>query len=123
MRRGLLEDSGWWDFRHPYLVDEATYCRVLMHGDFVPDTEVGAEFRLNVGQWSVELAGDQSSQVIAFHESLLKEHPEIVTRSDVRRGNLMARLMARQRRLSYVLLRRRMSSRIERRDMLWKSNH
>ena len=110
MRREDLVAHGYWDFRNPYMVDLATYVNVLMSGDFVADREVGAKFRLNGGQWSVALAKKQSTQVMAFHEWLLAEHPEIVTPSDVRRGNLQARSMAWKRRVLYMLLGKRMSS-------------
>lgn len=110
MRREDLAKRGYWDFRNPYLVDLATYVNVLLDGDFIADREVGAKFRLNGGQWSVALATKQSSQVMAFHQWLRAQHPEVVSENDVRRGNFRARTMAWQRRLLYLLLGKRMSS-------------
>ena len=34
-----LHDAGDWYDRFPYLIDQASYSRVLMQGDFVPDTD------------------------------------------------------------------------------------
>jgi len=109
LRREILESVGFWDFSHPYLVDQATYVRVLLHGSFVPDRTPGAVFRLNLGQWSVALADEQFDQVADFHRSMHQLRPDIVRSQDVRIGNARAWLMAQQRRLTYRVLQRRMS--------------
>lgn len=109
MRRDALERAGYWDFSHPYLVDQATYVNVLLEGDFVPDVVPGAAFRLNIGQWSVALTDQQFDQVSGFHRSMNERYPNIVSASDVRIGNVRAWLMAQQRRLTYRILQRRMS--------------
>lgn len=108
MRRADLIATGGWFARFPYLIDQATYSRVLLRGDFAPDSEVGATFRMSDSQWSVALVREQSEQARAFHAWLCAEHPDIVSRADVRVGDLRASLMARARRLSYRLLKRRM---------------
>lgn len=109
MRRdALVGTDGWFD-RFPYLIDQATYSRVLVGGQFVPDPEVGATFRMSTTQWSVALVREQSAQASGFHEWLHAQYPSVVTSTDVRIGNLRARLMARARQLSYRLLKRRMS--------------
>lgn len=114
MRRDALVESGLWDFRNPYLVDEATYIRVLLLGGrFVADPEVGAQFRINSGQWSVELAASQADNVTAFHRTLRREHPEVLSTADMALGNVRARLMAVQRRITYRVLGRRMLSRAQ----------
>lgn len=109
MRREALEASGYWDFSNPFLVDQATYVNLLLHGDFAPDFEPGAVFRLNLGQWSVALADRQFEQVSSFHRAIHERAPEIVSESDVRLGDVNAWLMAQRRRLVYRILRRRMS--------------
>ncbi|KRB36260.1 glycosyltransferase family 2 protein [Microbacterium sp. Root180] len=108
MRRDRLAQSGGWFDRFPYLIDQATYSRVLLSGDFAPDREVGATFRMSVTQWSVALVREQSDQARGFHAWLLAEHPEVVSATDVRIGDVRSTAMARARRLSYRLLERRM---------------
>jgi glycosyltransferase involved in cell wall biosynthesis len=108
MRTAALHDSGGWFGDFPYLIDQATYSRVLMTGDFAPDNEVGATFRMSTSQWSVALTKDQSAQARAFHHWLRENYPDVLTAGDVRQGDLRATLMARARRLSYTILKRRM---------------
>jgi len=108
MRRADLEKAGWWDGRFPYLIDQASYSNVMIRGDVVALPEVLASFRVSASQWSVRLMRQQAEQAIAFHESFAREHPGLVSRAQVRRGNLKARLMAWARRLAYIWLRRRM---------------
>jgi len=108
IRRDVLELDNLWFFDFPFLVDQATYLRALVHGEFVPDLEVGAAFRMNSGQWSVALTGKQSEQVRAFHEWFHLTHPDIVTRADLVIGNARAAIMAQVRKLSYVILKNRM---------------
>lgn len=108
MRRDALAASGGWFDRFPYLIDQASYSRVLLSGDFVPDPEVGATFRMSATQWSVALVREQAGQAHAFHAWLAEEHPGVVSTADRRLGDLRASVMARARRLSYRLLERRM---------------
>ncbi|WP_040424726.1 glycosyltransferase family 2 protein [Agromyces subbeticus] len=108
MRRDVLERTGWWDSRFPYLIDEATYVRVLLQGDFVGVDQSLAAFRVSSSQWSVRLVRDQARQTIGFHDWLAEEHPAVVRSSDRRYGNLRARAMARARQLTYAYLGRRM---------------
>ncbi|GAA1725725.1 glycosyltransferase family 2 protein [Microbacterium paludicola] len=108
MRRDLLAAEGGWFDRFPYLIDQATYSRVLLHGDFAPDPEVGATFRMSDTQWSVALVAEQAGQAHGFHAWLHKTHPGVLSSFDRRYGDLRASLMARARRLSYRVLQRRM---------------
>lgn len=108
MRRAALDETGGWFDRFPYLIDQATYSRVLLHGAFVPDLETGATFRMSASQWSVALVREQAEQAARFHAWVRAEHPAVVSAGDVRMGNLRAAIMARARRLSYRLLKRRM---------------
>jgi glycosyltransferase involved in cell wall biosynthesis len=108
MRTAALRDTGGWMPDFPYLIDQASYTRVLLTGDFAADPEVGATFRMSSSQWSVALTKDQSSQARAFHHWLREHHPETLTRADVAIGDTKAALMARARRLSYLMLKRRM---------------
>jgi glycosyltransferase involved in cell wall biosynthesis len=108
MRRDALMATGGWFDRFPYLIDQATYSRVLLQGTFAPDDEVGATFRMSASQWSVALVREQSDQARGFHAWLRAEYPDLLSKSDVRMGDVRAALMARARRLSYRLLKRRM---------------
>ena len=111
MRRATLEKVGWWDSTFPYLIDETTYARVLLEGDFYAVPESLAGFRISDSQWSVRLARQQSEQAAGFHAWIHDEHPGIISRLDKTRGDLAARGMALIRRLAYVALKRRMSIR------------
>jgi glycosyltransferase involved in cell wall biosynthesis len=108
MRRDALLAQGLWQSDFPYLIDQATYSRVLMAGDFVPDREVGATFRMSATQWSVVLVKAQAAQARAFHEWIHASYPGAVSRTDVVIGNVRASVMARLRKLSYRILKRRM---------------
>lgn len=107
-RRDLLESEGGWDNSFPYLIDQATYTWVMLHGDIVALPRTLASFRISKTQWSVRLVDEQASQAIAFHEALRARDPTLLSAWDVRMGNAMARLMARARRLTYLWLSRRM---------------
>jgi glycosyltransferase involved in cell wall biosynthesis len=108
IRRAALERAGGWDGRHPFVIDEATYVNVLLHGDFLGIDTALAGFRLSAGQWSVHLAHEQADQVIAFHHRLADDTPGLLSRTDLLRGDAMARAMAYVRRLAYVWVGRRM---------------
>jgi glycosyltransferase involved in cell wall biosynthesis len=108
MRRTTLEKVGWWDSSFPYLIDETTYARVLLEGDFVAVPRALAAFRISDSQWSVRLARSQSAQAAGFHRWIFVESPGIINRFDLVRGDLAARLTALTRRLAYIVLRRRM---------------
>jgi glycosyltransferase involved in cell wall biosynthesis len=108
-RRDALVRAGGWDGRHPYVIDEATYVKVLLTGDFLGLDKPLAAFRLSSSQWSVHLARQQSDQVIGFHHQLADEEPGVLSRADLWRGDSMARAMAYARRLAYVWVGRRMN--------------
>lgn len=108
MRRDVLAAEGGWFDRFPYLIDQASYSRVLMRGRFVPDSEVGATFRMSDAQWSVALVAEQAAQAHGFHAWLRATHPDAISELDRRWGDVRASLMARARRLSYRVLKRRM---------------
>ncbi|MCR2813604.1 glycosyltransferase [Microbacterium sp. zg.Y1090] len=108
MRRSALVDAGGWFDAFPYLIDQATYTRVLESGGFIPDPQVGATFRLSSGQWSVALTRSQARQARAFHAWFRDRRPDIVSRLDLIQGDIRATTMAHLRRLSYTVLKRRM---------------
>ncbi|WP_203137777.1 glycosyltransferase family 2 protein [Microbacterium sp. JZ31] len=108
MRRDALVRTGGWNDRFSYFIDQATYTRVLFEGDFVPDPEVGATFRMSDAQWSVALASRQAAEAREYHAWVRETHPETLSGLDRRIGDVRAALMARARRLSYRVLKRRM---------------
>ncbi|WP_309068027.1 glycosyltransferase family 2 protein [Microbacterium sp.] len=108
MRRDVLARTGGWNDSFSYFIDQATYTRVLFEGDFVPDPEVGATFRMSDAQWSVALASRQAAEAREYHTWVRETHPEAISATDRRVGDVRAALMARARRLSYRVLKRRM---------------
>ena len=109
-RRTTLLESGGWDAREPYLLDQATCARVLLHGPMVAIRSPLAAFRINPGQWSVALARSQAAHARSFHHTLRAEHPEVLGDVDVRVGDVRATAMAVVRRASYLWLHRRSAS-------------
>jgi glycosyltransferase involved in cell wall biosynthesis len=109
-RGEALRDAGGWDARHPYVIDEATYVNVLLRGDFLGIGTPLAAFRLSSSQWSVDLARQQSRQVIGFHHQLAGDADGLLSRTDLLRGDARARGMAYARRLAYLWMGRRMQA-------------
>lgn len=110
MRRAPLVENGLWNPEIPYLIDLASYTRVLLpNGGFVPDLHTGATFRISSGQWSVALSKSQSQQYIAFTEWVQRTYPGVVTDADRRASDRKARMMELKRRGAYLVLRSRMS--------------
>ena len=71
MRRTLLLQVGGWDGQRPYVIDLATYFKLLTHGSFVPDLTTGAVFRVSHQQVSFDLRHVQARQVRALHRDAL----------------------------------------------------
>jgi glycosyltransferase involved in cell wall biosynthesis len=109
-RRVALVDAGGWDARFPYLIDEATYCAVLLQGSLVVVPRTLASFRVSESQWSVRLVRAQAEQAIGFSREFAAAHPGIVGRRHLQVGSLKARANAYGRRAVYRWLGRRMRS-------------
>lgn len=107
-RRDLLEREGGWDSTWPYLIDQATYARIMLHGDMVALRRPLASFRISAGQWSVRLIGQHAEQSRAFHRWLRETHPGLLSAGDVRLGDARAVAMGIARRATYFWLRHRM---------------
>jgi hypothetical protein len=107
-RRTALEAAGWWHGDPGYLIDQASYCRVLLQGDLVAVPGPLASFRVSAGQWSVALAAEQAASAAEMHRQLRAADPTLLSASDVALGNAMARLRAWERRAFYAYLGRRM---------------
>lgn len=107
VRRQALADSGGWDARSPYLLDQATFARVLRHGPMVALSRTLAAFRISDQQWSVELAKEQGAHAREFHRSVQRAHPGLLTRPDRWLGDIRATVLAVGRRGVYLWLRYR----------------
>ena len=105
LKREFLDLAGGWDSRFPYLIDQATYTRIMIHGDVVALPRVLAAFRISAGQWSVRLAREQAAQVHAFHAALRVEHGDLLSELDIMLGNSRAVVMSYVRRLIYASVR------------------
>ena len=111
MRRSAFDAAGGWADSEPYVIDQQTFCNVLMHGGFHAIPESLASFRLSASQWSVNLAREQSAQVVRFHHRLAGANPGLLSRGDLARGDALARAMAYGRRATYLWLGRKMQPR------------
>lgn len=108
LRRDAFEEAGGWNDAYPFVIDQFSYCRTLMQGDFVAVAGVQASFRVSSGQWSVNLTKKQAEQVIGMHHDLAESYPGLLSQRDLVVGDARARLMAHARRLTYLALGRRM---------------
>jgi glycosyltransferase involved in cell wall biosynthesis len=107
-RRAALVDAGGWDGRFPYMVDQATYCAVLLRGSLVAVPRSLAAFRVSQSQWSVQLVRAQAEQVIGFSREFAAAHPGLLGPRHLLVGKMKARANAVARRAVYRWLGRRM---------------
>ena len=107
-RRTALVDAGGWDARFPYLIDQATYCAVLLRGSLVAVPRSLAAFRVSQSQWSVQLVRAQAEQAIGFSREFAAAHPGLLGPGHLLVGGLRARANAYGRRAVYRWLGRRM---------------
>jgi glycosyltransferase involved in cell wall biosynthesis len=107
-RRAALVEAGGWDARFPYLIDQATYCAVLLQGSLVAVPRTLASFRISQSQWSVQLVHAQADQAIGFSREFAATHPGLLGPHHLLVGNLRARVNAFGRRAVYRWLGRRM---------------
>lgn len=106
--REALSAVGGWHGNPGYVIDQATYSRILLRGDLVAVPGPLAAFRISASQWSRRLATDQASSAAAMHAQLAAMEDGLLSGADVRRGDAMAMLRSVQRRLLYVYLGRRL---------------
>jgi glycosyltransferase involved in cell wall biosynthesis len=107
-KRVALVEAGGWDARFPYLIDEATYCAVLLGGKLVAVPRPLAAFRVSESQWSVQLVRAQANQAIGFSREFAAAHPGLLGPRDLLVGTMRARANAVARRAVYRWLGRRM---------------
>lgn len=111
-KRAALIQAGGWDAHLPYLIDEATYCRVLLHGNLIALATTLAAFRVSESQWSVQLVKEQAQQAITFGQEIASAHPGLLTSWDLLAGRLHARANTIVRRGVYRWLGRRMHTNV-----------
>jgi len=107
-RRTALVDAGGWDARFPYLIDQASYCAVLLRGSLVAVPRSLAAFRVSQSQLSVQLVRAQAEQAIGFSREFAAAHPGVLGPRHLLVGRLRARANAYGRRAVYRWLGRRM---------------
>lgn len=107
-RREALADAGGWDDRFPYLIDQATYCAVLLRGTLVAVPRSLAAFRVSQAQWSVQLVRAQAEQSIGFNREFAAANPGLIARHHLLAGEMRARANAIGRRAVYRWLGWRM---------------
>ncbi len=110
LRRAPFAAAGFWDGGHSYLIDEASYVRVLLRGDLVALPTPLAGFRVSDQQWSVRLMRTQAAEAKEFHRELQRAQPGLLSATDLRIGNAMADVTMLLRRAAYLYLGRRMRS-------------
>jgi glycosyltransferase involved in cell wall biosynthesis len=108
LRRTTLEEVGGWHGDPGFMIDQATYCRVLLRGDLATAAGSLAAFRLSSTQWSVALAREQATSAAEMHRQIAALLPGLLSPWEIRYGNARATLRAFQRRLVYLYLGRRM---------------
>ena len=104
LRREALEQAGWWDGTHGYVIDLATYLNVLEQGDLVALPDSMAAFRVTAGQWSMRLEREQARQVADFRRRVHARRPGLASRRDLLQGALMTQVQTAQRRIAYRVL-------------------
>lgn len=104
LRRSALQRAGGWHGDPEYLIDQSTYCRLLLEGDLAIAPGTLAAFRVSSTQWSVALAREQGRSVVEMHRQVAELAPGLLSSRDIRLGNTRARLRAFQRRLVYLYL-------------------
>ncbi len=107
LRREAIGAVGGWHGRPGFMIDQATYCRILLRGRLVVAPGPLAAFRISGTQLSVQMAREQAESAATMHRQLAELEDGLLSKTDVRVGNTMAALRAVQRRLVYAYLERR----------------
>lgn len=103
-RTATFVAAGGWETQLPYVIDQATYLKVLRHGDFVGVPEALAYFRLSKGQLSYRLAKRQAIEVKQLHKQAESVYGYRIGAIEVGLGNVRAQTTALLRRLLYATL-------------------
>ena len=108
LRRTALEAVGGWHGDPGFMIDQATYCRVLLHGDLATARArwppSGSARPSGASRWLASRRA-RPRRCTARSRELA---PGLLSARDIRVGNATATLRAFQRRLVYLYLGRRM---------------
>jgi glycosyltransferase involved in cell wall biosynthesis len=108
LRRSVLAEVGGWDDQFPYLIDQATYCAMLLRGNLVAVPKPLAAFRVSASsQWSEEQFNAQREHSIEFSREFAAAHPGLLSRRHLVTGAMRTRANAYGRRALYRWLDRR----------------
>lgn len=110
-KRTALVEAGGWNNSLAYLIDQGTYCTVLLRGNLIALPRPLAAFRVSDSQWSVRLVGEQANQVVDFNREFAATHPGVLSARDLLVGKVKAHANAVARRAVYLWLGRRMRGR------------
>ena len=106
MKREDLLAVGGWDASFPYVIDLDGYLKVLRRGDFAPDLETGAVFRVSPRQWSVALRARQASDFSGLMRKQILINDPHIGRVSRAMGSTRAKWNEFRRRVLYFALRR-----------------
>lgn len=105
IRKSSLDAVGGWVTDEEYLLDQATYTKILQNSKMYALNKSLATFRVSTNQWSFRLARVQASQVAKFHKKLSGEFPGLLSKRDVFIGNLNAIINQLKRQVLYLALK------------------
>ena len=96
-----------WDARWPYMIDLATYSKVLEHGSVVCDHAVLAAFRVSATSWSSSLLDQQPSQFRGWRDNLVDTRGLPFSRLDHLRSEASLRIRTVARRIYFKQVARK----------------
>lgn len=100
-RRTAIDRHLPWDDTLPYLLDLDMYTRVLADGTAVAIRESLARFRTTTGSWSAKLSDVQRLQFEGWRDHAVAAGLLELSRSELRRSRLMARVQHMLRQTAY----------------------
>lgn len=96
-----------WDGRWPYMIDVATYAKVLVRGSVVCDRKVLAAFRVSAGSWSSTLLDQQPVQFRGWRDDVVGRGVITWSRLDGIRSEVALRVRTAGRRVYFKRVARR----------------
>lgn len=105
-RRSLALKVGAFDATNPYVIDLDYWFRLLLNGDAYYIAEPLAAFRVSSGSWSVAIGNGQTRDFCDFASRISRDPAHTVSRFDLARSHMMARINTWLRLLFYRLVLR-----------------
>lgn len=90
-----------WDSRWPYMIDLATYAKVLQHGSVVCQQGVLAAFRISASSWSSTLLDQQPTQFRGWRDYVVSTEVIPFSKVDGCRSELALRIRTIVRRMYF----------------------